>query len=197
MVAQAGRTHLPPENQAEALSMGREVAVLRAGRLVQTAPLAVLYRTPADLDVGRFVGEATVVPGHARAGIVSCALGEIPLIDPQLEGPVETMIRPEQIQILRAGSGPVRTSFRGYLAIATAVAGTFYGPDTVVRLRVDRLKAPVNVQILGPDAPGPGERVALALAGPVMAYPTADPGCSRDHAPAAHDPLRSAPVGRR
>ena len=42
---------LVTHDQAEALSMGHEVGVLQAGRIVQTAPPAVLYRTPADLDV--------------------------------------------------------------------------------------------------------------------------------------------------
>src|SRR5262249_28895768 len=41
---------LVTHDQAEALSTGREVGILRAGRLVQTAPPADLYREPADLD---------------------------------------------------------------------------------------------------------------------------------------------------
>ena len=79
--------------------MGREVAVLRAGRLVQTATPTVLYRTPVDLDVARFVGEAVVLPGQARAGAVECALGTLaPFDGATAEGPVDVMIRPEQIQ---------------------------------------------------------------------------------------------------
>ena len=45
---------------------GNEVAVLRAGRLVQTATPTVLYRAPVDLDVARFVGDAVVLPGNRR-----------------------------------------------------------------------------------------------------------------------------------
>ncbi len=59
---------LVTHDQAEALSIGREVAVLRDGRLIQTASPTVLYRTPADLDVARFVGEAVVLPGAAARG---------------------------------------------------------------------------------------------------------------------------------
>ena len=75
LVAAGATAVLVTHDQAEALSMGREVAVLRAGRLVQTATPTVLYRTPADLDVARFVGEAVVLPGQARAGDVVCSLG--------------------------------------------------------------------------------------------------------------------------
>ena len=59
---------LVTHDQAEALSMGREVAVLRAGRLVQTAAPTTLYRAPVDLDVARFVGDAVVAPGHRARG---------------------------------------------------------------------------------------------------------------------------------
>ncbi len=101
LTAQGTTAVLVTHDQAEALSMGREVGVLMAGRLVQTAAPAVLYRAPANLDVARFVGEAVVLPGRAEAGIVSCPLGELSLIDREVEGSVETMIRPEQIRIRR------------------------------------------------------------------------------------------------
>ena len=99
LAAQGTTAVLVTHDQAEALSMGREVGVLMAGRLVQTATPAVLYRTPANLDVARFVGEAVVLPGRADAGIVSCPLGELALVDREIQGPVETMIRPEQIRL--------------------------------------------------------------------------------------------------
>jgi iron(III) transport system ATP-binding protein len=179
-------------DQAEALSMGREVGVLQAGRLVQTAPPAVLYRTPANLDVARFVGEAVVVAGHATAGIVSCVLGEIPMIDSQIAGPVQTMIRPEQIRILRARTGSSGTTVG---AIATAIASAFYGPDTVIQLQLDGVDGAISARTLGRDAPQPGERVELAVAGPVMVYPTGD--SPRNRASPEPDRLRSArAVGR-
>ena len=48
LAAEGATAVLVTHDQAEALSMGREVAVLRAGRLAQTATPAVLYR-----DAGR------------------------------------------------------------------------------------------------------------------------------------------------
>lgn len=195
LAAQGTTAVLVTHDQAEALSMGREVAVLQAGRLVQTAPPAALYRTPIDLDVARFVGEAVVLPGHASEGVVNCALGEIPLIDPQIEGPVQTMIRPEQIRILSAGPAPNGTTPTGRWASAVAIASTFYGPDTVVRLRLNGANGTISSRTLGHDAPQPGERVELEVAGPVMAYPTA--GSPRDRAAPEPDPLHHEPAAAR
>jgi iron(III) transport system ATP-binding protein len=165
LAAQGTTAVLVTHDQAEALSMGREVAVLMAGRLIQTAAPAALYRTPANLDVARFVGEAVVVAGRASAGVVTCALGDLPLIDSDIEGRVETMIRPEQIRIYRS-----HTPVSG--VGATVVGRTFYGPDSVVQLRLGDLPAPISARVLGDEVPEPGERVEVTVLGAVMAYPS-------------------------
>jgi iron(III) transport system ATP-binding protein len=161
---------LVTHDQAEALSMGREVAVLRGGRLVQTAAPDALYRTPADIDLARFVGEAVVLDGHAGAGVVSCALGDLPLIPRQLRGPVHAMIRPEQIRIhRRAGEAPAADAPRGEVA-AEVLAVAFYGPEATVTLRVDGVQAAVVARAFSHGRPAGGERVSLAVEGPVMGY---------------------------
>jgi iron(III) transport system ATP-binding protein len=160
LAAQGTTAVLVTHDQAEALSMGREVGVLMAGRLIQTAAPAVLYRTPVNLDVARFVGEAVVVQGRADAGTVSCPLGELPLIERAMTGSVDAMIRPEQIRVHRAQTGT-----------ATVSARTFYGPDSVLQLQLDGVPEPISARVLGHDAPAPGERVELTVSGDVMAYP--------------------------
>jgi iron(III) transport system ATP-binding protein len=150
---------LVTHDQSEALSMGREVAVLRDGRLVQTAPPAVLYREPVDLEVARFVGEAVVLPGTVRAGSVECALGVLTPRTPPAEGEVHVMIRPEQI---RFSPG----------ADAEVVKQSYHGPDTIVRMALrDRGRTTVVVRTFEQDVPAPGELVGLAVAGPVAVYP--------------------------
>jgi len=187
LAAQGTTGVLVTHDQAEALSMGREVGVLMAGRLVQTAAPAVLYRTPANLDVARFVGEAVVLPAHADAGTVSCALGELPLIDREIHGPVETMIRPEQIR-LRGLQGEAGV-------VGRVSARAFYGPDSVVQVQLDGVPAPIAARVLGRDAPAPGERVEVGVEGPVMAYPNPAPpadsaGSSKSAAPISDPALR-------
>jgi len=165
LAAQGTTAVVVTHDQAEALSLGREVGVLMAGRLIQTDVPAALYRTPANLGVARFVGDAVVLPGIAHAGVVTCALGELALIDPRIEGPVDAMIRPEQVRTCQAADG----------VLATVSAVAFYGPDSVVRLELDRGRDPITARItarvLGHDVPAPGERVGLTVLGEVMAYP--------------------------
>jgi iron(III) transport system ATP-binding protein len=126
------------------------------------------------LDVARFVGEAVVLPGRADAGTVSCALGEIPLIDGAVHGAVDTMIRPEQIRL--------RAPEREAAIVGQVTARAFYGPDSVVQVQLDGVPTPVTARVLGHDVPGPGARVELSVIGAVMAYPhpaaSGDPGGS-------------------
>jgi iron(III) transport system ATP-binding protein len=172
LTAQGTTAVLVTHDQAEALSMGREVGVLMAGRLIQTAAPPVLYRTPASLDVAQFVGTAVVLAGRAGAGVVRCPLGELPLIEREVEGVVETMIRPEQIQLHRTSAGISATRAGDRDVIARVSARTFYGPDSVVQLHLDDVQPPITARILGDDVPEPGEHVKLTVVGEVMAYPS-------------------------
>ena len=79
--------------------MGRQVAVLRDGALAQVAAPEKLYRQPADADLAQFVGEAVLLPGLAAGGFATCALGRLELALPVPDGPVEVMVRPEQIRL--------------------------------------------------------------------------------------------------
>jgi iron(III) transport system ATP-binding protein len=161
---------LVTHDQAEALSMGHEVAVLRDGRLVQTASPRDLYRTPIDIDVARFVGDAVILPGHACAGRVTSALGTQPILGERLEGPVHVMVRPEQIVLGRPR--PAGTASPGLgPPTATVTDCTYYGSETVVHLSLGGSSDPVTARCHSHDGPQPGEVVELGVSGPVVAYP--------------------------
>ncbi len=160
-------------DQAEALSMGREVAVLRQGRVVQTAPPEVLYRSPADLGVARFVGEAVVLEGQAHGGLVSCALGELKLHGGERSGAVQVMIRPEQIRLTGAGDSANGTGGQG---VAARVLGhSCYGPDTVVRLALGPAAICIEARTFDHELPGVGERVEVSVVGSAFTYPAVHP----------------------
>jgi len=180
-LAEEGSTAvLVTHDQAEALSMGREVAVLRDGRLVQTATPSRLYAAPADLDVARFVGEAVVIPGQAAHGLVRCALGTLPIADDRVEGAVHVVIRPEQIDIHPLSDGAV-TDDCAAGAPCQVTGCTYYGPETLVRLTLVGTElgegagsdAPiVTAKVFSHQAPRVGELVGLLVSGPVVVYQT-------------------------
>ena len=80
------------------------------------------------------------------------------------------MIRPEQIEVHRLDGPDDRR--RAATVLATVVDHTYYGPDTVLWLRVDDAQATViKARTLERELPAVGERVALTVAGDVIVYP--------------------------
>ena len=159
-------------DQAEALSMGREVAVLRQGRLVQTAAPEVLYRSPADLGVARFVGEAVVLEGQAHGGLVSCALGELKVRGGERSGAVQVMVRPEQI---RLGAGRPSNGTSGQGVTARVLGHSCYGPDTVVRMALAPAATSIEARTFDHEVPGVGEQVEVSVVGSAFTYPAVHP----------------------
>ncbi len=169
-LARAGATAvLVTHDQAEALSMGREVAVLRAGRLVQTAPPATVYRAPIDLELARFLGDAVVVAGQVQSGQVECVFGRLAVRDSTVDGSVHVMIRPEQIRLVAAGPA---TPAAAREVEAEVLGHNYYGPDTAVRLVLcDGSRTPVSAKTFDHEIPAAGARVNLSVVGPVVVYP--------------------------
>ena len=162
-LAAAGATAvLVTHDQAEALSMGHQVAVLRHGRMVQVATPQTLYRQPVDAALARFIGDAVLLPGEADGGRVACALGNLSLLVPAW-GRVEVMIRPEQIRLLQAGSGG--TAFRGVVERTG-----FGGHDSLVGIRLPDGGGVVSARVPGYAMPARDTVVDLQVEGPVLAY---------------------------
>ncbi len=183
----AGATALlVTHDQSEALSMGRQVAVLRHGVLVQVSAPEELYRRPTDAALARFVGEAVLLPGVAGDRFATCALGRLELALPVQDGPVEVMVRPEQIRLVsRAGSSAVPAQVR---------ALTYYGHDASVVVSLEAGAEEVTTRVAGHMAPQQGAEVWLTVDGAVMAYPRV-PELVRveSHVPAAAARSRTSP----
>jgi iron(III) transport system ATP-binding protein len=167
-LAGAGATALlVTHDQSEALSMGVEVAVLRDGVLAQVGAPQELYRRPVDAPLAQFVGECVLLPGTASAGVAICALGRLQLAKPGADGPVEIMVRPEQIRfepLARAGA-----------VKAKVLTITFFGHDASVRMLLEAGAMEVKVRVAGHMAPEPGTEAWLTVDGVVMAYPCSPP----------------------
>jgi iron(III) transport system ATP-binding protein len=173
----AGTTALlVTHDQAEALSVGREVAVLRDGRIVQATDPGALYGTPADLDVARFVGDAVVLPGYVGSGSVHCVLGKLPTAHECRDGPVTVVVRPEQIE-LRPAQGRFAVHSNESAQLGTVTSATFFGAQTTVQVTLEGSdEAVITVMAFSHRALDVGTRVEVVVAGPVLAYSSKLPG---------------------
>lgn len=59
----------------EAFTLADRVAVMRAGRIVQTGPPEEVWREPADEETARFLGCGLFLPAVIKDGVVTCELG--------------------------------------------------------------------------------------------------------------------------
>jgi len=167
-IAAAGATAiLVTHDQEEAFSMGAFVGVLQAGSLAQFAAPSALYRTPATPALAGFIGDAVFVPGIADGGKVECALGVLTLRQAAPSGPVNVMIRPEQIKFLDA---PRQSGVQARIESAV-----FFGHDAMVTLAIisGRPSDKVMARVFSHDLPAPGHDVWLTVVGDVVAYPAA------------------------
>jgi iron(III) transport system ATP-binding protein len=160
---------LVTHDQPEALSMGHRVAVLWGGRLVQIASPETLYRLPVDPDLAQFVGEAVLLPGMARAGMVSCSLGRLALAGSVGDGPVDVLVRPEQIRLTvdrGAGNGDA-PGIRGRVREVT-----YYGHDASVTLSLNDGDPATSIvaRVPGHMSPHPGDNALITVEGAVVAY---------------------------
>jgi iron(III) transport system ATP-binding protein len=157
---------LVTHDQTEALTMSDIVAVMRAGRIVQSAPPSTVYRDPVDLGVAQFVGDAVVLPAVRRGEVVDCVLGQLPV------GPagslatdvpatdVVVMVRPEQI--VWDKNGPLSARVRGV---------SFEGHDAVFDLDlIGHDGVSVKARWSAVVEAGVGDDVNVAVVGPVRSY---------------------------
>ncbi len=67
---------LVTHDHEEAFAVADDLAVMRAGRVVQTGPIAQVWGAPVDADTALFLGYAGVLHGEARARLA--ALADVP-----------------------------------------------------------------------------------------------------------------------
>jgi iron(III) transport system ATP-binding protein len=150
-------TILVTHDQAEALSFGDQVAVLRGGRVVQAGPPAELYFHPMDRETALFMGDAIVLPASFGDGFVDCALGRISA-DTAHHGSGDIMLRPEQLRLSVPAAG-------GQVSAARVTAVEFGGSSCMVTVRLDGSDKPVTFRTSAFEAPEVGDAVHIGVTG--------------------------------
>jgi ABC-type Fe3+/spermidine/putrescine transport system ATPase subunit len=116
-------------DQAEALAMADQVAVMNHGRLEQVASPAALYRQPATPFVAHFIGRANLLAGEVRAArgdsgvlVALAGGGRVEAAAPAALAPgtpVRVVVRQEAIRIVAA---PASQQIAGEVAADAPIA---------------------------------------------------------------------------
>jgi iron(III) transport system ATP-binding protein len=148
-------------DQEEALSLPGRVAVMLRGRIQQAGPAVEVYRNPVDREVAGFVGEANFLPGEKHGYRVTCELGTLVGFG-DTEGPVEVLVRPEDLAI--GGFG---------CPVATVLTTEYFGHEEVVTARLPS-GPPLKMRLSRGERLAPGDEIGVRVAGEVIVYPRAD-----------------------
>lgn len=96
-------------DQAEALALSDQIAVIHEGRLQQLGPPVEVYNKPANRFVADFMGTINIVPGRVEAGAGSARfVGHdfaTPVDGGAEAGAADLAIRPENIRLSPPGQG--------------------------------------------------------------------------------------------
>ncbi|OAH12338.1 TOBE domain-containing protein [Streptomyces jeddahensis] len=158
---------LVTHDQAEALSIADEVAVMHDGRIVQSGPPDVVYSAPADPWVAGFVGEAVWLPAEMTGDRARTPLGPVPVVTTGSRPPAtaaRVLLRPEQIEVV-SPTAPAAVT-------ATVVRRDFQGHDALLALRLTD-GTPVVARIFDPASVphAVGGEVGLRVRGTARAFP--------------------------
>ena len=152
-------------DQGEALTLADRVAVMRAGRLEQTAIPEQLYGAPATPFVAAFVGIANLVTAEVRGSRASTRLGSLGVGPGTPDGPATVVIRPEHVDVEPLGSaGDGRGATGTGAGKGRIVARRFAGSELLFRVVLEGEPLEIWVEA-GPRAREfrLGDDVGLAL----------------------------------
>ena len=104
-------------DREEAFSLADRIALMRAGRVVQSGSAEDVYFSPADRWAAEFVGAGNFVGGEVRDGLVETLLGRFPVANANRARAVDVLIRPELLELEpdpRGDGEVVGREFRGH-----------------------------------------------------------------------------------
>ncbi|MDO5711589.1 MAG: ABC transporter ATP-binding protein, partial [Micrococcales bacterium] len=176
LLQQFGTTALlVTHDQAEAMTLADHLVVMRAGRVVASGDPRRVYDSPIDSELGRFLGEAVVLPGilgrDGGAACVDCALGRLAVVGGpdahSATGFCEVLLRPEHLSVRLVGSGDLAARpGQARTSTGVVIAQSFYGHDALVRVRLDS-DVQVCVRVHGSDRFAVGDVVQVRVDAPV------------------------------
>ena len=154
-------THEPDE----AMRMADEIALMRAGRIVQQGAPYNVYNAPVDKAAAAFFSDINVIRGVSRGALTETPFGAF-LTPGQVDGAaVEIVIRPQHLKIDfdRAGRGPNPTPQDGTPARGSVTRARYLGRESLVEFRMDFDGSVLTASVPGVFLPKPGTILWLMI----------------------------------
>lgn len=154
-------THEPDE----AMRMADEIALMRAGRIVQRGAPYNVYNAPVDRAAAAFFSDINVIRGVSRGALTDTPFGAF-LTPGHVDGAeVEIVIRPQHLSIDfdRGGRGPNPTPLEGTPARGTVLRSRYLGRESLVDFAMDYEGAKLTASVPGVFLPKPGTHLWLMI----------------------------------
>jgi len=159
-------THDPEE----AMRLGDRIAVMRAGRLVQTGRAEELYRQPAALFVARLFSEINEVEVRVANGRIATPIGSLPAPGVADGASATFCIRERDIRLSTADGNGADDGARLQGRVRSA---KFLGDAVRYEVVAEGFDAPLNVRAVAGAALQKGSEVRLRIdPDEVMVFPT-------------------------
>ncbi len=154
-------THEPDE----AMRMADEIALMRAGHIVQKGAPYNVYNAPVDRAAAAFFSDINVIRGVSRGALTDTPFGAF-LTPGHADGAeVEIVIRPQHLSIDfdRGGRGPNPTPLEGTPARGTVLRSRYLGRESLVDFAMDYEGAKLTASVPGVFLPKPGTVLWLMI----------------------------------
>ena len=154
-------THEPDE----AMRMADEIALMRAGRIVQQGAPYNVYNAPVDKAAAAFFSDINVIRGTSRGALTTTPFGEFLTPGHRDGAEVEIVIRPQHLRIDfdRGGRGPNPTPEDGTPARGTVLRSRYLGRESLVDFAMDFEGAKLTASVPGVFLPKPGTVLWLMI----------------------------------
>lgn len=154
-------THEPEE----AMRMADQIALMRAGRVVQVGAPYNIYNAPVDRRAAEFFSDINVISGQVSGSLTTTPFGEF--LTPGYEDGtnLDIVIRPQHLKIDfdRAGRGPNPTLEEGTPARGVVVRSRFMGQNSLVEFAMDYEDVCLKVTVPGVFLPKPDTPLWLSV----------------------------------
>jgi iron(III) transport system ATP-binding protein len=154
-------THEPDE----AMRMGDEIALMRAGRIVQRGAPYNVYNAPVDRAAAGFFSDINVIRGISRGALTDTPFGAFLTPGHSDGAAVDIVIRPQHLKIDfdRAGRGPNPTAQDGTPARGIVRRARFLGRESLVEFAMDYDGSALTASVPGVFLPAQGTALWLMI----------------------------------